>query len=81
MKARVIISAVALCGMLSACGAANGLKPPAAAANTPKPYGATAAPTAAQLLTPTSQARPERSDELIRKSERRRGDDFDLPPS
>lgn len=77
MKAWIIIGALALTG----CGSANGLKPPASAAAAPKPFGAVNKPTPVQLLTPTNQARPERSDELLRKSEQRRGDDFDLPPS
>jgi hypothetical protein len=44
------------------------------------PYGATAAPVADDLLTPGPQARPGRNDELLRRSEQRRSDDFDLPP-
>jgi hypothetical protein len=38
-------------------------------------------PTAEQLMTPDDQARPKRSDELLLKSEKRRDDTFDLPPS
>jgi hypothetical protein len=29
----------------------------------------------------SNQARPERSDELLRASDQRRSDEFDLPPS
>lgn len=67
--------------LLGACGSAATLKPVAGKALPPKPYGATTTPTARELSTPTNQARPERSDELLRSSEVRRGDDFDLPPS
>lgn len=65
---------------LGGCGAANSLKPLAGKALPPKPYGAAAVPTPRQLATPSSQARPERSDELLKNSEARRGDDFNLPP-
>jgi hypothetical protein len=66
---------------LTGCGSALTLKP-APGENLPvAPYGATATPTPDQLLTPTAQARPQRSDELLRKSEERRDDEFDLPPS
>jgi hypothetical protein len=44
------------------------------------PYGAKTQPTAAQLLTPTTQQRPQRSDELLTTSQARRSDEFDLPP-
>jgi hypothetical protein len=32
-------------------------------------------------MTPDQQARPKRSDELLRRSEERREDKFDLPPN
>ena len=54
--------------VLSGCGASKGLAPPKGEALPPAPYGATARPTATELLKPSNQARPERSDE------------FDLPP-
>ena len=47
----------------------------------PAPYGAEAQPTPTQMMTPSVQARPERSDDLLRRSEERRDDRFDLPPS
>ena len=65
---------------LSACGAARELKPAAGKALPVAPYGATATPTPSQLLTASSQARPERSDELLKSSEERQGNEFDLPP-
>lgn len=66
---------------LSACGAARDLKPAAGKALPVAPFGATATPTATALLTPSTQARPERSDELLTSSEERKGDEFDLPPA
>jgi len=66
---------------LAACGSRGDLKPAAGTTLPVKPYGATATPTATQLLTPSVQARPLRNDELLRSSEERRRDDFDLPPN
>ena len=67
--------------LLAGCGARGDLKPVANAPLPVKPYGAVVTPTPAQLLAPSAQARPERSDELLKNSEQRGGDDFDLPPS
>ena len=66
---------------LAGCGAAKELQPAKGASLPPAPYGATATPTANQLLTPTTQQRPQRSDELLKQSEARRSDEFDLPPN
>lgn len=66
---------------LSACGAARDLKPAAGKPLPVAPYGAATTPTPAQLLTASSQARPERSDELLTGSEERQGNEFDLPPA
>ena len=65
---------------LAGCGARGPLKPEKGVALPVKPYGATATPTPDDLLTPGTQARPERSDELLKNSEERGRDDFDLPP-
>ena len=66
--------------LLSGCGASKGLAPPKGQALPPAAYGATAKPTATELLKPSNQERPERSDELLKSSEDRRSDEFDLPP-
>ncbi len=65
---------------LAGCGSRGELKPPKGEPLPVKPYGATATPTPSDLLTPSTQARPQRSDELLKNSEERTGDDFDLPP-
>ncbi|KQS03392.1 argininosuccinate lyase [Sphingomonas sp. Leaf357] len=65
---------------LAACGASTGLSPAKGDKLPVAPYGATATPTPNQLLTPSSQARPQRSDELLTQSQERRSDEFDLPP-
>ncbi len=76
---RVTIVGLALA--LAGCGAAKELQPAPGKALPVAPYGAKTAPTAAELLTPTTQQRPQRSDELLKNSEQRRSDDFDLPPN
>ncbi|WP_425229131.1 hypothetical protein [Sphingomonas sp.] len=65
---------------LAACGSAVGLKAAPGAPLPVAPYGARAIPAPTDLITPTQQQRPQRSDELLKSSEQRRSDDFDLPP-
>lgn len=77
MKRLILILALPLAG----CGAATELRPPEGQALPPAPYGATATPTPNQLITPTPQQRPQRSDELLNRSQQRRADEFDLPPT
>ncbi|MGN6619807.1 MAG: hypothetical protein ACTHKR_01925 [Sphingomonas sp.] len=66
--------------LLAGCGSADQLKPAKGQSLPPAPYGASATPTPQQLLAPSSQARPDRDDELLKSSERRQADPFDLPP-
>jgi hypothetical protein len=79
MKRKILIACCAALG-LAACGKVGDLQPKAGQAMPAKAYGQTEASSAEQLSTPSIQARPGRSDELMRRSERRRGDPFDLPP-
>ena len=65
---------------LTACGKAEELRPAAGQALPVKPAAAREAPTADVLLALPVQARPERIDEPLRRSERREADPFDLPP-
>jgi len=65
---------------LAGCGSSVGLKPSPGQSLPVAPYGAAATPTPGDLLKPTSQQRPQRSDELLRSSQERRSDDYDLPP-
>lgn len=77
MKPLIVIGLLALAG----CGQRGDLR---AAEGTPLPVGpvgAPATPTPAALLTPSIQARPFRSDEVLKSSEQRARDDFDLPPN
>ena len=67
--------------LLAGCGSAVGLRPPTGQTLPVAAYGATAQRTPTELVTPTPQQRPQRSDDLLKKSEQRRSDEFDLPPS
>ncbi|MGN6279582.1 MAG: hypothetical protein ACTHM8_12785 [Sphingomonas sp.] len=78
MKAWLAIALLAL--PLAACGSAARLKPAEGKALPPAPYGATATPSPQDLLTPSTQARPTRDDELLKESKKRDPDPFDLPP-
>lgn len=75
----VVIALAALLA-LSACGGREALKPKTGQSMPPSPAGATTPPTADQLMTADTQARPGRSDEVLRRSEERKDDRFDLPP-
>ena len=81
MKRVLGLGGLALASLaLAGCGAADGLQPAEGKALPVAPYGAKTPPTPAQLLTPTTQQRPKRSDELMTQSQERRSDEFDLPP-
>jgi hypothetical protein len=72
----VIAGALAIGG----CGRVTDLEPAPGHAMPVKPLMARATPTFDELLTPPTQARPNRVDELIKRSEPRRDDPFNLPP-
>ena len=71
----------ALILLLAGCGATSALKPKTGQSLPVAPYGSEQKPTAEALLKPTSQAAPERSVELRKRSEERVQDPFDLPPA
>lgn len=78
-----MIRALTLAGVLlavAACGKQETLAPPPGRALPVQPALAPTRPTVDDLLTPEIQARPVRSDELLKQSEERRDDRFDLPP-
>ena len=76
---RVLIGAAFLLA-LAACGGKRELTPAAGESLPPKPAAEATPLTPTQLMTPSVQARPQRSDELLKQSEERRDDRFDLPP-
>ncbi|HEY0411835.1 MAG TPA: hypothetical protein VGD66_01680 [Allosphingosinicella sp.] len=66
---------------LAACGSEQSLEPASAAEAPPKPALAARAPTAEELLTAPPIARPERQDDGLSRSQERKDDPFDLPPT
>ena len=74
------ISATAALLTLAGCGRVADLKPAPGHSLPVKPLMARATPTVDELLTPPSYTRPGRVDELMKKSQPRPQDPFDLPP-
>ena len=66
--------------LAAACGKVAPLEPAPGQPLPVKPLLAKTTPTAEQLLTPPTYARPERIDELMKRSAPREPDRFDLPP-
>jgi hypothetical protein len=66
--------------LLGACGLREPLRPAPGQAMPPAPAMANRALTTDELLAPPPVARPGRVDELLRRSEEREDDRFDLPP-
>ncbi len=64
----------------TACGKVGDLEPRSGNDLPPKAYGQTTAQSGRILTTPSAQARPGRSDELLKRSERRADDPFDVAP-
>jgi hypothetical protein len=71
--APVAVMALAGCGRVAELRPIKGHEPV-------KPLMARAAPTTEELLTIPPYAQPNRVDELVKRSEPRRPDPFDLPP-
>jgi hypothetical protein len=67
--------------LLAGCGDRQALQPAPGESLPVAPAMASKAPTAAELLEAPPIARPERVNELLKRSEERREDRFDLPPS
>ena len=78
MKTLALAAALLL---LAACGGREPLRPAAGESMPIAPAMAARAPTTEELLTPPPAARPERVDEVLRRSEERKDDRFDLPQS
>ena len=79
MTAKRILS-LAVVALLAGCGRQVDLQPAPGHAMPVKPLMARTTPTVAELLTPPAYARPDRVDELVKKSQPRQSDPFDLPP-
>jgi hypothetical protein len=65
---------------LAGCGRVADLAPPPGKPLPVKPLLARTTPTAKELLTEPPYARPERVDEILKRSQPRARDPFDLPP-
>src|SRR5215213_4576134 len=65
---------------LGSCGRVADLEPAPGKSLPVRPMMARTTPTPEDLLTPPPYARPDRVDELIRRSQPREPDPFDLPP-
>lgn len=76
---------IALTGMLAlalaGCGKQVALSPKPGMAPVPKAAAASRTATAAELMTPSTQARPQRNVDILSRSEARADDPFDLAPS
>src|SRR6266566_3697861 len=79
MKPSRIALLVALAS-IAGCGRVADLKPAPGQKLPVKPLMARSTPTPQDLLTAPTYARPDRVDELIRRSQPRQADPFDLPP-
>ncbi len=77
-KAIIMLPLLALA--VSACGTVGPLSPAQGNTLPPQAYGQKEAQSAERLSTPSTQSRLGRSDELLKRSERREVDPFDLPP-
>jgi hypothetical protein len=75
---RILVIATTLA--LAGCGRVTDLEPAPGHKMPVKPELARATPTFEELLTPPTQARPGRVDELVKKSQPRPNDPFELPP-
>lgn len=77
---RSLVLLLAIAG-LAGCGRVGQLQPAPGHTLPVKPAMAKTTPTVEQLLTPPTYARPDRVDELVKKSQPRANDPFDLPPA
>ena len=75
---RILVLAAVL--ILAGCGGVADLKPAAGQQLPVKPLMARATPTPEDLLAIPSYAKPDRVDELMKRSEPRPQDPFNLPP-
>ena len=75
------VTIIATLALLAGCGKIADLQPPPGQALPVKPLMARTTPTPEELLTAPQYARPNRVDELVKRSEARQSEPFDLPPA
>lgn len=78
--ALILIAALLASGAISGCGQRVKLRPAPGAELPPKPAMAGERPTVDTLLDTPTTARPDRSDDVLRRSQDRPKDPFNLPP-
>ena len=81
MTARRVLAVAFAALALTGCGRQAELIYPPGSTGPTTAAGEAEPPTPTELITPTTQARPARSDEVLRNSQTREPDPFDLPPS
>lgn len=74
----ILLAGVALA--LAGCGGRQKLTPAPGNSLPVAAYGTEQPATPEELMEPSTQARPERNVELLRRSQRRAEDPFELPP-
>lgn len=81
-KARLAPMAIVLglSAMVAGCGSVKQLRPTEGMGEVPKAATAQQRETPDQLMTPSTQARPDRQADLLDRSAEREEDPFDLPP-
>ena len=77
MKAAILVAGALL---LAGCGSRTALKPLPGMTAIPKAANAQAAETPEKMMTPSTQAQPERTVDLLTRSQERGDDPFDKPP-
>ena len=75
------IATVVTLALLAGCGKVAGLQPPPGKPLPVKPLMARTTPTPEELLTVPQYAKPNRVDEIVKRSEPRKPDPFDLAPA
>jgi type IV pilus biogenesis protein CpaD/CtpE len=77
---RLILLAFAAAA-LAGCGSRDDLRPVSAEKTPEKPAMAATTPTTNELLTPPPIAQPQRQDDGLARSQERKDDRFDMPPT
>lgn len=71
---------VAMLPALAACGRMGPLQHPQGTPPQPVAFGTARPATADELITPSTQSRPQRNIDILGRSDRRPNDPFDKPP-
>ena len=80
MNRVIVLTLPCILVSVTGCGLREPLEPPPGQPAPPVSAMASEPLTTEEMLTPPPIARPQRVDELLRRSEERRDDRFDLPP-